>query len=538
MAAAQGRGLRSVAVAAVVVAVITLASRVAGFIRWLVFARVVGPGCLGDAYTTANQLPNVVFELTVGGMLAATVVPLVAGAFARGDRERVRATSSALLGWVLVLLLPLTALTALLAGPYAALMVPDRPGCSAATVDTAAGLLVWFAPQIVLYGLAVWASALLNAQQRFVAAAAAPLVSTVVVAGSYLVYGAIEQVWVLGAGTTLGVVALAVTVLIPAGRSAVGLVRPRLRFPGGDGRRARDLTLSSVGALAGQQVGMTVLTYLGNRFGDPGTVTLFGWANAIYLVPFAVLVSPIAITMFPRFSIAAGETDLARRSEQVWTAVRLSLVAAAVGAAMLVAAAHPVATLFTGTDLRSGDALAAAVGWIGIGLPGLAVLTVTGRALLAALRARDAAVAATAGWGVVVVIGIVAAAARQGSDTLSVLALATAAGMTVGGLAGGAFVAGDVGLPGRPLWRGLGAAVVAGVAAGAAGRVTAAVLPSATAVATVVGVLVVVALVTGLVAAAALAVLDRPDAARIVGLVARRPRPEGRGSTADPEVPR
>ena len=59
---------------------------------------------MAGAYTTANQLPNTLYEVVVGGVLAATVVPLLAAPIAAGRREEVTATASGLLGLVLAVL--------------------------------------------------------------------------------------------------------------------------------------------------------------------------------------------------------------------------------------------------------------------------------------------------------------------------------------------------------------------------------------------------------------------------------------------------
>jgi putative peptidoglycan lipid II flippase len=77
-----------VARAALVIAVATLLSRVAGFARTLVFSTSVGATEVGDVYQTVNTLPNVVYEIAAGGVLAAVAVPLVARQLALGrDRE-------------------------------------------------------------------------------------------------------------------------------------------------------------------------------------------------------------------------------------------------------------------------------------------------------------------------------------------------------------------------------------------------------------------------------------------------------------------
>ena len=54
---------------------LTLAARIVGFGRSLVFSKTVGDTCLGDAYNAANTLPNVLFEIVAGGVLAGVVDP-------------------------------------------------------------------------------------------------------------------------------------------------------------------------------------------------------------------------------------------------------------------------------------------------------------------------------------------------------------------------------------------------------------------------------------------------------------------------------
>src|SRR5271154_5155446 len=81
--------------AALLIGAITMLARVIGFGRQVVFAHTVQAQCLGTAYTTANLVPNIVYDLVMGGALTAVVVPVLAGpARARAtDREQVERTS-------------------------------------------------------------------------------------------------------------------------------------------------------------------------------------------------------------------------------------------------------------------------------------------------------------------------------------------------------------------------------------------------------------------------------------------------------------
>src|SRR3954452_7825283 len=102
-----GRGLgggAGVASAALLVAGVTVIARVVGFGRVLVFAHTVGPSCLGDTYYTANTVPNIVFDIVVGGALSSLAVPILARPVEAGDSQSADRIASALLSWVLLLL--------------------------------------------------------------------------------------------------------------------------------------------------------------------------------------------------------------------------------------------------------------------------------------------------------------------------------------------------------------------------------------------------------------------------------------------------
>ncbi len=141
------QAVQGVAGAAALIAVLTLLARLAGFGRTLVFTNTVGADSTGDAYMAANNVPNIVFEVVAGGALASLVVPMLAGGIASGDREQVRRTASALIGWTLLVLTPLAVLVAALAGPIARLLLG---GGGEAEVELAARLLVVFAALVVL----------------------------------------------------------------------------------------------------------------------------------------------------------------------------------------------------------------------------------------------------------------------------------------------------------------------------------------------------------------------------------------------------
>ena len=73
--------------AGAVMAVATIASRATGFLAKVVLLAVIGVSAVNDAYTMANTLPNIVFELLLGGVLTSVAIPLLSRATVRPGRR-------------------------------------------------------------------------------------------------------------------------------------------------------------------------------------------------------------------------------------------------------------------------------------------------------------------------------------------------------------------------------------------------------------------------------------------------------------------
>src|SRR5580692_6115757 len=261
------------------IGVITILARLVGFGRQVVFAHTVGTTCLGTAYTTANMVPNIIYDIVLGGALASVVVPVPAGR--AGDAAR--QISSALLTWTVVLLVPVSAVVAVAAHPIVSVLLDNGGGCPRAELaGVGTRMLIVFAPQVLFYGLAVVLYGILQSHRRFGAPALAPLLSSLVVVGAYAGFGVIGGAYVnrlrdlppsaeylLSGGTTLGVLALVLTAVVPAWRLRIG-IRPRFRFPAGVGARVRKLAIAGVLTLVAQDASVAVVIVLANRYGDPG----------------------------------------------------------------------------------------------------------------------------------------------------------------------------------------------------------------------------------------------------------------------------
>jgi putative peptidoglycan lipid II flippase len=445
--------VRGVAGAAALIAVLTVLARLAGFGRTLVFTNAVGAGSTGDTYLAANNVPNIVFEVVAGGALASLVVPMLAGGIATGDRDQVRRTASALLGWSLLVLTPLAVLLALCAEPVARLLLGAG---DPAQVELAARFLVVFAPQVVLYGIGIVLTGVLQAHRRFAAPALAPLLSSVVVAGAYLTFAAIggsrtaeglstPAELVLSVGTTLGVAALSLCLVLPVRRLGLGL-RPSLRFPVGAAPRVRRLAVAGVLTLAGQQLLAAVAIRLANAGAPDGTQVVYAAGLTVFLVPWAALAVPLATSAYPGLAERAETGDEAGFRRALAPVAVLVVVASTVAAAVLVAVAGPMAGVFlAGQPADVVGALRDTVVAFAPGLPGYGLVAVLSRALYARGLWKAPTACVLAGWLVAVAADVVLAALLPAADRGAALAAGHSTGVTVAGLALLAVVARIVG---------------------------------------------------------------------------------------------
>ena len=440
-----------IAGAAGLIAVTTLLARIAGFARILVFTDSVRTGGVAGIYQSVNAIPNVMFEIAAGGILAAVAVPLIAQRLGAGERERADHTASVLLSWTLLVLVPLSILLWLLAAPISSFFVVQTDPRAA---EVAAMLLRIFAVQVPLYGLGIILTGMLQAHRRFLAAALAPLASSIVVLVSYLWYGSIvdgqvapslvsdQAIRVLGWGTTLGVVVLSVPLIVPAMRTGWRW-RPALRLPAEDARRIGALGGAGIIALVAQQAAVVVTLRLSKESGDLGTITVYTYAQAVYLLPYAVLAVPVATSAFPALAARSGAGEDVTGTLQ--RTLRAVLILTGLSVGVLIAAAPAVGAFFSLLDARRGDgatssaalaALPATLTAYAPGLVGFGLTALLTRALYVRGRPTDAGLAAALGWSLAALLPLVVLAGGQSpAVTLRWLGIGSTIGMTVSGLA-------------------------------------------------------------------------------------------------------
>jgi putative peptidoglycan lipid II flippase len=355
------RPAAGIARGAAIVAGLTVLSRLLGLGRTLVFSQTIGASCLGTAYVTAYQVPNLVYELVLGGALTSAMIPVLARSAAKAaadpaEKARVSQITSAMLTWSVIILVPSTLVIAAAAGPIASLLNPANANAHcvhADVVSTTGRMLVVFAPQIIFYGLSIVLFGLLQSYRRFTAPAAAPMVASLVLIASYLAFVPLNKglplaklplsaELVLGVGTTLGVAALLLVAVVPTWRLHLRF-RPTLRFPPGVAPRVGGLVAVGVIEFAAIDLAGLVAITLANGHGTTGAIVLYNYAGLAFSTMSAVLAGAIIISAFPVLCAREGQAFGRTCAGSTRAVLLASWLGTALMAAITVPAAHVLA---------------------------------------------------------------------------------------------------------------------------------------------------------------------------------------------------
>lgn len=194
---------------------LTAVSRVFGFVRDVLIARVLGATAMGDAWQLAFMLPNLFRRLFAEGAFASAFVPL----FNRrmkgdGDEEADMSDARHFAESILSVLLPVLIVfgaLALLVMPWVVdYFLPENYPTDASSRDVAVLMARATFPYLLFMSLATLIAAILNSLSRFAAAAAAPILLNICLI-SVLVYGATLEPGLMAQRTTAQAMAWALS---------------------------------------------------------------------------------------------------------------------------------------------------------------------------------------------------------------------------------------------------------------------------------------------------------------------------------------
>ncbi|WP_435206181.1 murein biosynthesis integral membrane protein MurJ [Micromonospora sp. bgisy143] len=351
-------GEASAATNSAVMAIGSLVSRGTGFLRTLALTAALGGALVGDAYTTAQILPGMVYEFLLGGILTSVLIPVLVRR-RKVDSDGGQAYAQRLLTLAVLALAAAALVAVAFASVLTSLYASKKTGADFRDLVTALSYLML--PMIFFTGLSALISAVLNTRGHFAAPMWAPILNNIVVIGTAGLYIAIfgaeivkpdemttGRILLIGGGTLLGV-AIQAAGLLPALRK-VGF-RWRFRFD------FRTLGLRELGRLGGwmfcyvavSQVGLIVLFNLLNRAGKENAAGPLIYNNVFLLLMMAhgIIAVSIITALMPRMSAAAADGRYADVAADLSRGTRtVSAVLAPIAVCYAVLATPLAVTLF------------------------------------------------------------------------------------------------------------------------------------------------------------------------------------------------
>jgi peptidoglycan biosynthesis protein MviN/MurJ (putative lipid II flippase) len=306
--------------AAASVAVWTLLSRALGMARILVIGAVLGPTYLANVFQAGYTLPNNVFTIFAGPMVAMVVVPSAVRAITSAGAAGARVVLSRVAGRLLTIAAGCAAGLALLSTVLGATLVLGVPGPEHTRAWWLAGVLLLFvAPQIVLYTVISLAVAAQQSRGRFALAAGAPALESIATVVLVVIVGQVfgegrdvgdapfaMVIW-LGVGSTAAVAVHAGLQLYGVARAGL-LVAPRwgLRHvpEAHECVRAILRSVPVAAAPAGTDYLLTVIAAT-----VPGGVLVIQLASTVFYALSFVTGRAVSMAALPRLAQAAADAD-------------------------------------------------------------------------------------------------------------------------------------------------------------------------------------------------------------------------------------
>ncbi len=353
---------KTIAHSASIIGGFTLLSRVLGFIRDVVIARMFGTGMHSQAFVVAFRIPNLLRDMVAEGAVNAAFVPVFSEYSARKSKEEFWHLANCLLNLLLIVLAALTILGVVFS-PWIVRLI--APGFSADTLkfQETVRLTRIIYPYLLLVALSAYSMGILNSLKHFSLPAFAPCLLNI----SIIVFAVICGEGTLG--LALGVLAggvLQLAVQVPMLYKKGFRWRPalELRHPGI--RQIGKLILPRIFSSCIYQFNLFVDTMLGSlaHIVGQGAISALYFANRVFQFPLGIFGIAIAQAALPTLTCQALEDNLDNFKKTLnFSLIAVFLIMLPVSALMVVLSRPIVAALFQGGrfDVYSAEITAGAL---------------------------------------------------------------------------------------------------------------------------------------------------------------------------------
>jgi len=380
-----------------IMAVGTIVSRITGLVRGLLLVAVLGTTLLGDTFNVANTMPNILYNLIIGGALTAVFVPQIVRA--TSDADGGSAFISRLVTVTFVFLAGLVLLAIVLAPVLVGIFATSYIGRPEFEVTTL--FMRYCLPQILFMGLFALLSQVANAKGKFGPMMWAPVLNNIIaiaVFGWFLKYSTqptvttipdSEIIW-LSLGCTVGYMAQAL-ILIPAISKTNIKIRPRFDWRDSELRKSLHLATWTLLFAAISQISYLVTVNLStgaavksieNGIETGVGFTPFSNALLIYMLPHSIITISVVTALLPALSKLAHEKKSLLIHDQLVSAMRLvGIVTVPSSIAFLFFGPLMTETLFFGISLADSNYLGYTLCALALGLAPMSINLIALRGL-------------------------------------------------------------------------------------------------------------------------------------------------------------
>lgn len=292
---------------------LTIVSRVTGFIRTWAMAAAIGMSLLSSSYQVANNLPNMLYELVMGGMLVTAFLPVYMGVRREQGRDASNEYVGNLLGILLLLLGGISVLGTVFAPGF--IWTQSFLSGDGGSMNTASFMFRFFAIQILFYGLGSVFSGVLNAHRDYFWSTFAPVLNNVIVIASFMGFAPVSAqfgeragIILIAAGTTFGVFVQMACQIPALGKHGV---HPHIHIDFKDPALRQTIALGIPTLLA--TVCMFVSTSITNAAAlvvQPETgPSVIAYARLWYTLPYALIAASLSTALYTELSHDAQEKD-------------------------------------------------------------------------------------------------------------------------------------------------------------------------------------------------------------------------------------
>ena len=324
----------------------TLLSRILGFARDTIIARVFGAGMFTDAFFVAFKIPNLLRRLFAEGAFSQAFVPILAEYKSRKGHDATHILVSQV-GTALTLTLVVVALLGIVGAPWVAYV--SAPGFRADPEKfalTVTLLRITF-PYIVFISLVALAAGVLNTYSKFSVPAFAPVLLNVAMIGAALGLAPYfdPPVLALGWGVALGGV-LQLAWMLPHLKRIGMLPRPTRHINDPGVHRILKLMGPATLGVSVAQISLLINTIFAS-FLATGSVSWLYYADRLMEFPTGMLGVALGTILLPSLAKHYADDSPAEYSKLLDWGLRLTLLLALPSAAALAVLAVPlITTLF------------------------------------------------------------------------------------------------------------------------------------------------------------------------------------------------